>query len=126
MSGVLRLIIFLSGIVFTFSVIYLLVKKRISERTSLIWLLGAIIVFVFSVRPKLLDSIASAFGVDYPPTLLFLYSIMIVLFLCLIHSTQITVLNSQVKELTQQIAIYSFLEEKRLEEAEIEEIDDIT
>lgn len=113
MEGVLRIIIFVTGAVFIGAVMYLLIKKKISEKTSLMWIFGTVIVFIFSIHPKLLDKLAASIGVHYPPGLLFLYAILILLFITLIHSIQISALTIQVKELTQQIAINKLMEEKQ-------------
>lgn len=108
MTIALRLIIIFLGTFFTVAVIRLLVKKRISERNSLFWLIGAAAVYFLSINPETLDRIAARVGVDYPPTLLFLFSILILLLINLYHSVQISVLSAQVRELTQHIAISNF------------------
>lgn len=105
MGEFFRVVILFCGIMFTFTVIRLLIKKKISEKMSLLWLIGSMIVFIISVVPSLLDKISQFIGVDYPPSLLFMAGILIILFICLMHSVQISILNNQIKELTQQIII---------------------
>jgi hypothetical protein len=112
MSNMLRLLIFILGTGFTISVIFLLINKKISEKNSLLWLLGSLAVFFFSMAPLTLDKIAMAVGVNYPPALLFLFSILIALLISLIHSIQISSLNAQIRELAQIIAINNALNEK--------------
>jgi hypothetical protein len=115
MQVTLRVFIFVLGTIFTLTVVRLLIKKSISERNSLLWLLGTAVIFILSIYPKIIDKIAYAIGVEYPPTLLFLLGIIILLFITLFHSIQISILNSQVKELTQYIAINNFLAKEFLE-----------
>jgi hypothetical protein len=90
-----------------FSVIIILntIKKRIFEKDSLIWLFLMIIVLLFGIFPSIIDTISGWFGIDYPPSLLFLLSILSLLYLVFRLTTQVTVLNMRVKELGQQIAI---------------------
>lgn len=111
MGTSLKLLILIFGMTFAGSVIYLLVKKRISERNSLLWIFGVICTFTLSVFPRLLDIIARFVGIEYPPTLLFLLSILILLLICLYHSIQISVMNDRLKQLTQQVALNSIKEE---------------
>jgi hypothetical protein len=106
------MLILVSGTGFTLSVIYLLIKKKISEKNSLLWLIGSLVVFFFSIRPFTLDKIAAVVGVDYPPTLLFLFSILVVLLILLLHTVQISSLTAQIRELAQIIALNNELKER--------------
>lgn len=108
MGEFFRIVVLFCGAMFTFTVIRLLIKKKINEKVSLLWLIGSIIVFIISVVPSLLDKISYLIGVDYPPSLLFMAGILIILFICLMHSVQISILNNQIKELTQQIIIQEY------------------
>jgi len=121
MGNFLRIVILALGTGFAISVVHLLIKNKISERNSLIWLLGSVVVFIFSIDPLLLDKIAKSVGVDYPPTLLFLIAILILLFITLYHSVQISTLNAQVRELTQQFAIQNSFRERKYDSYENEE-----
>lgn len=101
----LRGIIFILGMIFTATVFYLLIRNMLNEKISLMWLLGSLSVFIISIFPSKLDELAYAVGIDYPPSLLFLLSILLLLFICLYHSVQISILNQQIKELTQYMSI---------------------
>jgi len=92
--------VFFSGMVFTF-----LIRKKINEKNTLVWLGCAIIILVLAVNPKLLDRMAAFIGIDYPPALLFLLSVLVLLMLNLYQSIQISVLHDKMKELTQYIAL---------------------
>lgn len=115
MSVVLRMIILLLGASFTITVLYLLIKKRINEKSSLLWLIGSIGVLFISLQPKVLDVLAEFIGIDYPPTLLFLMAVIVLLFINLFHSVQITILSYQLKELTQYVIINTHVEEDKEE-----------
>lgn len=105
MSVILKITIILLGIIFVVTVIYLLVKKRINERNSFFWLGGSLVILILSIMPDILEIIARITGVDYPPTLLFLLSILVILFILLHQSIQISILQDRCRELSQHMAI---------------------
>jgi hypothetical protein len=104
----LRLFVLFCGVFFDIIVINLLIKKRISERNSIIWFMLSLFIFILSLFPGIIDFAAGILGIDYPPTLLFLLSILLVFFILLNHYIQLSTLNSQLKEITQQVAIINF------------------
>jgi hypothetical protein len=97
--------ILLCGVLFSGMIIRLLLKRRINERNSAIWLLGAIAILVVSANPNWLDLVAGKLGVDYPPSLLFLFSTLVLLIIVLRHSMQISVLNEKLRQLAQHVAL---------------------
>jgi len=105
LSGLLKLIILFVGLGLCSLVILLLVRKKINERNTLVWLFGVLVVFVLSINPQWLDVVAEWAGVDYPPSLLFLGSFIVLLIVVLYQSIQISQLYAKIKELSQFIAI---------------------
>jgi hypothetical protein len=105
MSSLLHLFVLLIGLIFCGSVLMLLVRKKISEKNMFVWLTSAVIILLLSVNPHLLDKLAGLVGVDYPPSLLFLLSLIVLLLLNLYQSIQISILNDKIKELSQYIAV---------------------
>lgn len=105
MSSNFRYLLAICGTLFVLFVFNLLLKRKLSEKDSLLWIFGCIIIFIMSLNPDILDNIAWGIGVDYPPALLFLFAILILLFVILINTINISKLRSEVKELTQHIAI---------------------
>jgi hypothetical protein len=105
MSNLLKLLILLSGLSFTGIVLYLLVRKKINEKNTLVWLTSSTLILILSLSPSLLDHFAKFVGVDYPPSLLFLVAVMVLFLLVLYHSMQISVLHDKIKELSQYIAL---------------------
>jgi hypothetical protein len=71
----------------------------------LFWFFGAIIILILSTIPEILAVIANLVGVDYPPALLFLIAILVILAIILYQSIQISILQERLRELTQQISI---------------------
>lgn len=116
---ILKSILLLLGAVFVVTVIYLLVKRRINERNSFLWLAGALVIVLFSTMPEILEVIAVLAGVDYPPALLFLVSILVILFILLHQSIQISILQEKCRELSQLLAIINFQEKNRQTDEQI-------
>lgn len=105
MNDYLKVFILICGLIFSYVIMRMLVKKRINERNSLLWLFSITVILVLSFIPELLKVLADIVGIDYPPSLLFLFSILILFLIVFNQSIQISVLNAQLKELTQNIAI---------------------
>lgn len=105
MSGMLKIIILVVGLSLCLFVLRLLVRKRISEKNSLVWVFGMLAIFILSVNPGMLDTIAEWAGVDYPPSLLFLVSFVVLLIVVLYQSIQISQLYDKIKEISQYVAL---------------------
>lgn len=105
MDITLQVTILIIGIAFDLAVFVLLVTRRINERASLPWIAGTLVIMMFSFTPSLLEVLADALGVGYPPALLFLIAILIILLLLLYQSIHISILQNKCQELAQNMAI---------------------
>jgi len=114
----LRIVYLLLGLIFSSTVIFLLTKKKINERNTLVWLAGTIGILLISAFPALLNWIAGKIGVEYPPSLLFLFSALILLIIALSQSMQISVMNEKIKQLTQYVALQKMRNVKMEEDHE--------
>lgn len=116
--SLLRIVYLVVGLSFTVIVMYLLTKKKINERNTLVWLAGTVGILIIAAFPSLLNWTAEKLGVDYPPSLLFLFSALILLILVLHQSIQISILNEKVKQLTQYVALQNMeiADEERTDE----------
>lgn len=79
-------------------------RRRLLERYSLLWLLGAGVLVLFSSSPGLMDRVAPLLGVSYPPAVLFLGGLFLLVLLCLHFSLAISRLTEQNRVLAQQLA----------------------
>ncbi|WP_274364172.1 DUF2304 domain-containing protein [Paenibacillus thermotolerans] len=113
MSGILRIIILMSGLSISWFVLMLLIRKKINEKNTLVWLIGVFAVILLSVNPNFLDTVAAWVGVDYPPSLLFLCAFIVLLIIALYQSVQISQLYDKLKEISQFVA----LQEKKQQSA---------
>jgi len=105
MAGILQWFVFLSGFLFSAIIVRLLLRKRISERNSVAWLLSVAAILILSANPKWFDRLAKLLGVGYPPSLLFFFSSLVLLVIVLYQSMQISMLNEKLRQLAQHVAL---------------------
>jgi len=105
MSLIAKVFVFVTGLVFAYYILVLLLKRKISEKNSIVWLFGAVTILLVAANPDWLDWIAARLGITYPPSLLFLVSNLVLLMVVLYQSTQISVLNEKMKQLAQHVSI---------------------
>ncbi len=81
----------------------------LKEKYSILWLASAIIIITLSLKKDLLDSVAGALGVTYPPSLLFLVAFTFVLLILLHFSIVISILHEKNKIITQEMVILKYI-----------------
>lgn len=98
-------------------VLELVRRRRLLERYALVWLFAAGALLALSIWQELLQRVADAIGVFYPPSALFVIAFGFVLLLLLHFSVAVSRLADQTKVLAQRLAL---LEERhrRLEEGD--------
>ncbi len=87
-------------------------RKRLMERYALLWLFSTFLLLVLSVWSGLLNSLAHALGVSYPPSALFAVAFGVVLVLLVHFSLAVSRLSDQNKVLAQRVGLL----QQRLEE----------
>jgi hypothetical protein len=103
---VLHIVLLGCGLSFFTTVLVLLLKKKISEWNSIAWFTCALLILLMAANPELIDWAAAKAGVDYPPSLLFLFSVLILLLLVLYQSMQISDLQKKLQVLAQHAALH--------------------
>jgi hypothetical protein len=83
-------------------------QRRLREEYSLLWLATAGVLLVLSLSRPLLDVLASAIGIFYPPSALFAVALLFVLFILMHFSIVITRLTQENKEIAQQVALLRY------------------
>jgi hypothetical protein len=96
-------------------VLELVRRKRFLERYALVWILNAVVLLGLAVWKGVLETIAQAVGIEYPPNALFLIAFGFVLVLLLHFSLAVSRLSDQTKVLAQRLAM---LEQRQRETAE--------
>jgi hypothetical protein len=82
----------------------LLRRRRLIERYALIWLGSSLVLLSLAVWSGLLDKLADAMGIAYPPNALFMIAFGFVLLLLLHFSLAISRLSNETKVLAQVVA----------------------
>jgi hypothetical protein len=80
-------------------------RRRLLERYALLWIFSSLILLALAIWRGLLEEIASAIGVAYPPNALFFIAFAFVLVLLLHFSIAVSRLADQTKVLAQQLAL---------------------
>lgn len=110
-----RLFLIVGGAVILAIVINLVRTRRLKEEFALLWLIAAII---FVLAPlggvDLLDQLAYAVGIEYPPALILTIAIVCLLGILFQFSMRLSKYSEQIKVLTQEMALLAH----RVEELE--------
>ena len=88
-----------------FLVLELVRRKAFLERYALLWLFSAVVMLGLSIWKGVLETIAHAVGIAYPPNALFLVAFGFVLILLLHFSLAVSRLSDQSKVLAQRLAL---------------------
>lgn len=106
---VVGLAILICGVIFE-----LVRRKRLLERYALVWLAAGVTVLVLGIWKGLLTTLSHAVGIYYPPSALFLVTLLFVLLMLVNFSTTVSRLNDQNTILAQRVALL----QRQLEEHE--------
>ncbi|WP_256992408.1 DUF2304 domain-containing protein [Paenibacillus sp. XY044] len=105
---------FCISLAFAGTILYLIRKRRLREQYALLWLLMSVIMMALSLFPSLLDEVAQRIHIYYPPSLLYLLSVVAVLFILLHLTMAVSSLMHRVIVLTQALG----LQEERIQKLE--------
>jgi hypothetical protein len=112
----LRIVALTASLVLLLGVLELVRRRHLLERYALLWLASAFVLVLLTAWGGLLQAVADAIGISYPPSALFVIAFGFVLVLLLHFSVAVSRLADQSKVLAQRLAM---LEEKvRREEAD--------
>jgi hypothetical protein len=92
-------------------IVWLLRRDHLHLSHGLFWLTVAILAATLGLWPSLIDWLASLAGISYPPALLFLTAVIVLLIKTLHTDILNTRIERQVKRLNQRLAMFE-LDEK--------------
>jgi hypothetical protein len=97
-------------------------RRRLLERYALVWMAVTILLLALSAWADLLDTVADAIGISYPPSALFAAAFCFVIVLLLHFSVAVSRLTDQSKLLAQRIALleHRLARQERVEPANSE------
>ena len=80
-------------------------KKRFSIKESFWWMVGSVIMLILSIFPHSIDFIAKLLGIAYPPSLLFVFCNIFLIFMIFRNSKRLAEQQEKTTELAQNVAI---------------------
>lgn len=107
-----------TSVIFIFVLLMLIKRRILSERYSLLWLLFGMVMLIITIKPSVLDLLASVFNIYYAPALLFLVGILFCITLILYLTAIVSKLSDKLTTLTQEVGILQ-LELDKLKEKDI-------
>lgn len=100
-----HLTVIVLGLGLAIGILYLVRRDHLYIRQGLFWILIAGASLLFGLWPYLIDSLGNALGIAYPPTLLFLVAIVILIFKALFGDIELTRVRRDLRRLNQRIAL---------------------
>lgn len=101
----IQIISLLGASLFLAFIFRLIVKGRLREEYSILWIACTLVLILFSIWRKGLEQISLALGVFYPPSLIFLGAIFAILIFLVHLSVVVSRLQNQIKVLSQEVAL---------------------
>ena len=105
---------FCISLAFATTILCLIRKRKLKEQYALLWLLMSVIMMMLSLFPSLLDELAVRIDIFYAPSLLYLLSVVAILFILLHLTIAVSSLTNRVVVLTQTLG----LQEDRIQKLE--------
>jgi hypothetical protein len=106
--------VLVTGIALAGGILFLVRRDHLYIRQGLFWIAAALVSLGFAIWPSAIDAIGSHLGIAYPPTLLFLTAILVLVVKVLFADIALTKLRRDLRRLNQRIAL---IEAQRPEES---------
>jgi hypothetical protein len=100
-----HLTVIVLGLVLASGILYLVRRDHLYIRQGLFWILVAAASLLFGLWPYLIDSVGGLLGIAYPPALLFLVAIVVLVFKALFGDIELTRVRRDLRRLNQRIAL---------------------
>lgn len=114
MNHTLRITLLLAVVVYFLLLLYLLKKRTLNIKYSLLWLFSGLLMLLLAIYPQILNWFAKAVGISAPVNALFMVVLFCVICIVVSLTAIVSKLNERVKCLTQICALL----EKRLRDGE--------
>lgn len=96
---------FVLAVIILVVIFELLRRKILREKYAVLWLVVGLATLVLAAFPRLLDLVAGILRVQVPSNLLFALSIILALGVCLHLSWEISIVESEIRDLAEESAI---------------------
>lgn len=105
MSITLRILICITGMILIIMARRASIVRKMTEKQSLFWIIGGVIIIMFGLFPQLVYFISDLFAVEYPPSIIFAIAIILAtygIFNCYKTNAELT---ARVQELAMQVSL---------------------
>lgn len=86
-------------------VLWLIRERRLKEKYALLWLATSLLIIILASSRALLEGIATAVGIYYPPSLLFLLAVIFLVIVNISFSITLSRLSDNNRQLAQEVAL---------------------
>lgn len=86
-------------------VVELLRRRSLKERHAVWWLFAGVLALIVSVFPSVLEWVSTLLGIEVPSNLTFFVSTIVLFFVNLQHSTELTQLENKTRRLAEEVAL---------------------
>lgn len=86
-------------------VLWLIRERRIKEKYAILWLVTSLLIIILASSRRLLEVIATAVGIYYPPSLLFLLAVIFLVIVNISFSITLSRLSDNNRLLAQEVAL---------------------
>ncbi|MGZ5040690.1 MAG: DUF2304 domain-containing protein [Usitatibacter sp.] len=100
-----HLTVLVLGLGLAVGILHLVRRDHLYIRQGVFWIGIALVSLLFGVWPYLIDSLGEVFGVAYPPTLLLLAAIIVLVVKALLGDMALTQVRRDMRRLNQRIAL---------------------
>jgi hypothetical protein len=100
-----HLTVLVVGFGLAYAILHLVRRDHLYIRQGLFWILIATLSLGLAIWPTLIDMLGGALGIAYPPTLLFLVAIVVLVVKALLADITSTRLKRDIRRLNQRLAM---------------------
>jgi hypothetical protein len=100
-----HLFVLVMGIGLAVGILFLVRRDHIYIRQAVFWIAIALVSLLFGLWPYLIDTLGVALGIAYPPTLLLLVAILVLIVKALLGDIAFTQVRRDMRRLNQRIAM---------------------
>lgn len=100
-----HLTVLVIGVGLAYGIVHLIRRDHLYIRQGLFWIAIAALSLGLAVWPYLIDTLGGALGIAYPPTLLFLVAIVVLVVKALLGDIAMTKLRRDLRRLNQRVAL---------------------
>ena len=100
-----HLTVLVVGFGLAYAILHLVRRDHLYIRQGLFWIAIAVLSLGLAIWPRLIDALGAALGIAYPPTLLFLVAIVVLVVKALFADITSTRLKRDIRRLNQRLAM---------------------